>query len=133
MVHISDHTLGRDTWRGTTNAPIHRHPVSTAITATDATIGAVVLIPILHRDMRLSKDVLTFGIENWHFATVLNPALMPQQQVVQAVVSKAAQTLVSDMAGNTSSPDTSRCQVLSLCAHLPRYRRMHSHHESRRS
>jgi DNA-binding LacI/PurR family transcriptional regulator len=88
----------------------------TAIIAADDLIAAVTMNTIQQRGLSVPEDVSIIGIDDQHFASVLNPALTTVQLPVPEAGRHAIEMLLRRMAGDTSPPK----QLLLPCPLLTR-------------
>jgi LacI family transcriptional regulator len=89
LVRMVDYTGSQDTWRDATNALLELRPSPT----------------IQQRGLSVPRDISIIGIDDQHFASVLNPALTTVQLPVQEAGRHAIEMLLRRMAGDTSPPE----------------------------
>lgn len=104
LVRMVDYTGSQETWRDATNALLELRLSPTAIIAADDMIAAVAMNTIQQRGLDVPKDVSIIGIDNQHFASVLNPALTTVQLPVPEAGRHAIEMLLQRMTGDTSPP-----------------------------
>ncbi len=104
LVRMVDYTGSQETWRDATNALLVLRPSPTAIIAADDLVAAVAMNTIQQRGLGVPGDVSIIGIDDQHFATILNPALTTVQLPVPEAGRHAIKLLLARMAGDTSPP-----------------------------
>ena len=79
-------------------------PHPTAIIAADDMIAGVALSAIHQAGLRVPEDVSIIGIDDQHFASILNPPLTTVQLPVPEAGRHAIEMLLDRMTGDTSPP-----------------------------
>lgn len=105
LVRMVDYTGSQDTWRDAANALLQLRSSPTAILAADDLIAAVAMNTIQQQGLSVPGDVSIIGIDDQHFASVLNPALTTVQLPVPEAGRHAIEMLLRRMKGDTVSPE----------------------------